>query len=450
MNERQTEEVIQQSTRRDQYDLVRDSYTGSGGYATGEHLFTQDKEYEADTRRAMASYDNLIKPIVDAKVDPVFIGEPQRPNDIPELYEAFLNDCDNNGASLKDVIHSTTTNTTLLGNSFIVMDSFPAKLIPDTMAEVIEDRKFPYIYTKEVQDVYCYETDIFGKLVNITFFYGVYTPSESDDEGYLYKSFTKNTSEMYAMYEDDNGISKKVILNTTKHDLGVVPVVYYNQEVLPFSPYFSMSTIARNIYNASSELVDLRRTQLLSILLMPSINAMGEPKDAVVVSKHNAIFYDANATNQPNYISPDAKNMENGIKYLEYLQQSLIQSADVLGSTAVATNGASSGISESYRFFGKLQALKISADIAKTLEMAVIELFGLFVGEEVDYSVTYNDNFAPTFGETKNKIEVLDSLTKMELGTDFDLKAKEDIITLVGQFMSWDNEELQNIIKNID
>ena len=56
------------------YQLLRDAYFGSGGFASGAYLTKHKRESEEDYRfrRQNAYYLNYFAPIVNALVDPIF------------------------------------------------------------------------------------------------------------------------------------------------------------------------------------------------------------------------------------------------------------------------------------------------------------------------------------------------------------------------------------------
>lgn len=435
---------------RDQYKLVLDSYTGQGGYATGTYIFEFARELNIEDRRKMADYTNFMRPIVDARVDPAFIADATRVYENNNMLDGFLQNSDNNNTPLQQIIHHATTETTLIGNSFIVVDSFPEKDIPEAYGDMVDLRKYPYVYTKSVLDVYEYETDIFGKLLDISFHCGVYEYLEDDTAIYYYKRFTPKEIELYKIVTDGSGKKKKERISGTKHNMGRVPVAYYDKDVLPFPPYYSMATLARKIYNTDSQITSLQRDQMFSILLMPSMSPGAESKDGIVLATDNMIFYDAQAQNKPEYISPDAAQMTVGLEQRKASLETLIQSADVLGTTAISTgNSANSGVAESYRFFGKRQALLMSAKIAQDLEEQVIQILAMYATDEIEYSVEYPSNFSPTFAETKGKIDALAGIADMEISDLATATAHAEIIQLMADNLEWDDETTKAVLDSI-
>jgi len=398
---------------------------------------------------------NYIQPIINSQTDPVFASAPQRDYNDDGILSEFIENADNNGTSLTEMVHHATTYTNLLGNSFIVMDNFDEEDIPENLQAVIEERKYPFIYSKECYDIYEYEVDVFGKLQEISFFYGMYVPVDYTSEVYLYKRFTATEIEYFWIekVKDDTGLISDAhhTVSLTDHALGVVPVVYYCKDVLPVPPtYYSMASLARAIYNTGSEIQDLQRAQSFSILLIPSTFSGNEPQDNIVVSTHNALFYDSDANHQPSYIAPDSNIMKTNQETMDQQINLLIQQADVLGTTALSNaNGASSGVAHSYRFFGKQQQLKNSSMIANFYDEKTVELLGLFMDKEYDYEVKYQDTFAPTFVESKEKITSLEQVANMNISDEVTSRVFADITTIVADIMQWEDEELESALGSI-
>ena len=438
---------------RAQLQLVQDAYDGGGGFANGGHLFKYPREQDFTTRQSMAYYINYLKPIVDSKVQPVFTIEPQREfNDATGLVDAFLLDADNNSTSLSDLVKSATLQTVLKGNGFLIVDNFKLENIPQSLADTIEQRKYPFVYEKQCEDIYKYELDDFGKLLNISFFYGMYTPENSSDEVYLYKRFTKTEIEHFYV---EQKLTQKVTtermttVHKSNHTLGIVPVAYYNRDIVPLPPtYYSLATLARSIYNSSSEIQDLQRAQSFNILLIPSTTPGQDAQDNLVLSAHNALFFDSDAKNKPEYISPDSAIQTVNQAILDKQLSTMLNQADVLG-TSVETTSTGSGIAEAYKFFAKKQALLESSVIASNLDKQVLNLFSLFTGSDYKYEVEYNKSFAPTFAENKQQIESLEAVGNMNISPTVTAMVNATIVEIVSETMEWKPEELDTALGSI-
>ena len=435
--------------REEQYILVRDAYTGSGGFANGNHLFEFGREINAVDRKKMASYSNYLKPIISAQVDPIFTSPPQRTYKTNKIVEAFLKNVDNNKTTLQDLTKKYVTQTTLMGNYFVIMDNFGES--PLTETDAVEQRKFPYVYTKSLNDLKEFEVDIFGALKSITFYYGFDHNAEIDEQSMVYRKFTKDDMVEFAKDKQLNGTYNTREILRSEYGLGVIPVIYHNRdEIAPFPNYYPIAKQSQKIYNAESETNDLARSQNFSILLIPSLNAGSEQADAVIIGTDNALFYDSETGTAPSYISPDSTIMDSSLSYLDKCTATLVQSADVLGSTAVQRGSkAESGVALSFKFFGKQQALKNSARMGESFERSVMELLGLFINTAVEFEVVYDDRFTPTYDEIVMRLNSLRELLEMNISEEVNKQIFIDIIGLIAVQNNWSEEVHDTLVKSI-
>ncbi len=421
-------------TKIEQYILTNDAYTGEGGFSNGSYLFPYSREMDYNVRKKQAFYSNLLMSIVDSTVDPVFNEEAKREYD-NELVEAFLDNVDNAGTSMDKFIYGVTLFTKLLGNMYVVMDNFSD--VPESLGDIIATRKYPYVYSKKPQDVYEYTQDEFGNLTYISFYYTL------DSEGnQLYKGWDDSVG---IIYRCDDQSGERLIVKEVKHNLGVVPVISWDKEVLPFPPYYSMATIARAIYNVDSEMRELTRSQGFSILVIPG----QQPKSGIVIGKNNALFISENASAFPAFISPNQSILDSINKYRDSLVNSLLQSGDILGSTAMS-NASSSGVALAYRFMGTADSLKGTAQIAKYYDEKIIKMFGTFFGTEFEYEVEYCDNYIPSFVETQAKLVTLENLLALNINDTINAHIEKVIVDYLATMSDADDDEVAMLKQSID
>lgn len=437
-----------QTELTDMYQLTLDAYTGGGGFANGEYLKKFGRELNFPGRQEMASYSNFLKPAINAQVDPPFSQMAKRVYKQTPLIAAFLLDVDNNGTKIQEFVKREIIPTITLGNNFAIMDNFKADEMPETQDDVLATRKFPYVYSKGIMDVYQYCQDKFGNLLSITFYYGKDAPSKEAEELYIYKEYTPYSIRYYKAKRDGTGVCDETEL---KHTLGEVPVVFYNKsEITPLPPYYQISKQSQSIYNIESEANDLHRSQNFSILLIPSTNANEEQDDSVIVGTNNALFYDSENGVSPSYISPDSKIMDSSISYYDKVTNTLIQSMDILGSSAVQRGSKSeSGVALAYKFFGKQQAIKNTARMAEYIEEGIIRLFGLFTNDDYEYSVKYEDKFIPNQDEIAVRIDTLTKAIDMGISPVVTRQARIDAVNLLATQGNWNQETLTSAINSI-
>ena len=111
------------------YKFVREAYEGTGGFRNGKYLFPHVREKNFIDRRKESHYNNRVSGIVDSRVDPVFSSNPSRTivdgdKTSIEISRLFVDNCDNAGSNLSEVIHNALLYTRMHGVSFIVMDNF--------------------------------------------------------------------------------------------------------------------------------------------------------------------------------------------------------------------------------------------------------------------------------------------------------------------------------------
>jgi len=426
----------------DQYKLVYDSYTGQNGFANGDYLFKFDRERDFEQRKKEATYTNYVKPIVDSTIDPIFSETPRRSYNNEDVVTAFINDCNNNGTRLDRYIKEATLHTVLNSNHFVIMDNYPET--PETLQEALGQRVFPYIYTKKLSDIYSFETDKFGKLISISFKYGIY---DTEKNLYLYREFTNNAIEQFTI----NEYNKRTTIDISTNDIGVIPVVYYNTDILPYSPYYSMATIARQVYNQDSRINDLDISSDFNILVIPSTNPTASHKTSAVVGNKNAMYVDSESTVMPHYISAPSDTLKTSMEYKSSTINTMLQIADVLGSSAVVNGGnkAESGTALGYRFYGKMNKLKSNGMIAEYYEKEIIRLLSMYIGRDIEYTVDYSSILRPSITEVMDKVSIIERVSDREITDDITAKLNESLIELVGGVLGWSDEDISFLSSGI-
>ena len=252
-----------------EWQFIGDSYSGGGGYRGGALLMPHTREMDYDTRRMLSFYRNYIKPICNAKVDPVFSAGIDRDvyangSDVittDSLFSDFFENADGAGNSIDDFMHKTTQESVLQNCVFIVMDNFPVQEQPDTMAAVSDERKFPYVYTKSVGHIGFYKDyrpaytcDRFGNLLTIYFHEKTVTIKVKDktEQVQVYR-YWDNQISMLTIYDEktDSYVPYTAEGETTiRHGLGKLPVYPFVMqrnigELYSSSEFYDMACLKR-------------------------------------------------------------------------------------------------------------------------------------------------------------------------------------------------------------
>lgn len=421
------------------YTFTTEAYEGSGGFRNGNYIYKFARELEYETRKKMATYINFVKSVADSLYVPVFATPATRVcND--DLYNAFLENCDNSGNNIQSVLKNAGKWTTLHGLCFIVMDTF--KDAPDITAVAIEERKFPYIYIKTADEVVDYEIDQWGRLVNVTFYDGM-----ESIEGEKYQTYRLwDEEKSYRFYKKDDKI---ISMGVDFHNLGVMPVIACQKTIdynnlLTDPPFYDIASLSRAIYNGTSELNNIQRQQAFSLLILPTHNQNPD----VELGANSILCIDPNATQSPSFISPDAAIMAGIRDNVESLIKALLDSADALGATAV-NKGAStqSGIAMSYTFLGQQSVLNEMASLTEKTEYRIAELFKLYTGTEFEYEVKYSTNYREDPAQILNKFTILERMANLDISDAIKTQIKDNMVDVIDALFKIGDEKVESLKK---
>lgn len=370
----------------DAYDFVKHTYDGSNGYRDGSYLIPHPREQFYETRRESSYYVNSFSPIINAMVTPVFNQDIKRITE-NQLYETFIDNCDNCGTELQEFVEHVITHARMYGLTFVVMDNTAEQ--PDTMAGAIEARSMPYVYEREPQTVKEKVIDKYGKLESITFFEKFEKVGEFSKE--MYRYFDKTS---YCLYYEGN--SGRVVVEEGEHGLGVIPVVAVtgfanssNLSTFPNPPTYDLAFLTFALFNKESQVVTLEQFQAFSLLVTSDFDA-----SSLTIGPTTFLNCGSNAKFAPQYISPNTDNVRVLVENCQRLKDEIYQQAGQKGVIGVKTT---SGVSKEWDFRAEEAVLKKTARVAERTENAIASLFGLYVNQEVDVEVVYPNNFSPSY-----------------------------------------------------
>jgi len=425
------------------YKFVTNAYNGSGGFKTGEYLHPFAREYDFNSRKKQCFYENFTKGAADSLYVPVFSNEAVRVTD-SDLFKAFINNADNNGNHLQEVMKTAAKYATIHGISFIVMDNF--ENTSESLQVTIDNRIFPYIYIKTADQVVDYKINEFGNLIEIIFKDGDYEYTDKDDnecetQAYRYWS----NFETYKFYMDKEG-NKVVIGNVKPITIGTLPVIAVQKDIdyedfLPVPPFYDIARMNCAIFNGSSELNNLQRQQAFSLLVLPT----NEQNPNLEIGANSVLCVDPQSSITPTFISPDSAIMTAVQGNIESIVKSLLDSANVLGASSVSTSGStSSGVALSYEFLGQHYILNTIANLCTKTELLISEMFKLYTNTEFEYAVKYDTNFKPNILDIKAKYEILEKIYNLS-DDSTKIVLKKSMVGLLVQILG-ESDELNSLI----
>ncbi len=422
------------------YRLMRDAYYGDGGFR-GPYLVPHKRETEEDyrVRQKTAYYMNYFAPIVNALVDPIFKRTPLRDwsGAASTMVDAFVEDVDGAGNDIDTFMKLAALSAKLYGAVFIVVENYQAMDLPDNLADAVAQRKFPYAYTLDPDKVESYSIDKNGRVLAIKF----RDTTVTSTMGKTVERTVYYDTKVWSI--DENGHT----VASGEHGLGVVPVIFFpsqqikNGELNPVPELYSVAGIAAALYNHCSWETEIIRNQTFPVLTFPSKDA----KD-LVIGSNNALCYDGdNIKNPPGYISPPSDPAEMIQSQIKLLIQEMYRQAGlsfINGQAAQQT----SGIARQWEFERTNQRLATFAKRCAQTEKKMMQMFALWLGQELKYDVTYSSDF----GITDVATELANAQAVLDMGLTPELKVEVAKNVLTSYVPELDTNRFDEIIKAVE
>ncbi|MGE9900501.1 hypothetical protein [Mitsuokella multacida] len=388
------------------YSLLHDAYFGSGGFATGAYLTRHKRESEEDYRFRCenAYYLNYFAPIVNALVDPIFKRKPQRDykSSVDDVLRDFLQDVDGGGTSIDTFMKRAAITAKVYGVSFIVVDMAQDNNARN-MAELRRNRAYPYLrilLPYEINGSNNYGIDQSGNLTYIEF-----REVSGISEGTVKYQYCRYARDGWRKTGDDLAAAQG------SYNLGRVPVIplfsrlLEQKTMLPNPDMMPIAAVAKAIYNNCSWLGEILRNQTFPLLTIPSLDAK-----EMTIGNNNALGYSPDSSHQPDFIAPPS----DPASILQAQIASLIQEMYRMASLSFMQSSSSaekvSGVARQWEFERTNQQLANFARSISKAEEAVMNVFARYLNTDIDYTVTYPDDFGITDveSELKQAQEVLD------------------------------------------
>jgi hypothetical protein len=247
------------------YDFMQYTYEGTEGYRDGRYLIPFARENFYEDRRKTAAYKNLLKPIVDAMIDPVFENEIERKSN-NELFDMFCENVDNSGTNMDSFANMVITHAKLDGFTFVIMDNFED--VDGTVKEVMDNRLYPYMYEKSPSYLHEIEIDGKGRMISITFLDDVIEINNVKTQ--TYRRWDSNQSTLFYIKKSGKK-DLEIVLEERVHGLGTIPVIVVNYFLknknlskLPSPPLYNLAMLEFQLYNKETYAQELEKYQAFS------------------------------------------------------------------------------------------------------------------------------------------------------------------------------------------
>lgn len=436
--------------------FLRHAYHGSGGFKTGDYLVPHPRETQAkyDRRRFMAYYTNYVRPCVDSFVNPIFKKRPVREYKPNAYFDGFLKNVDSGGSKIDAWMKNAALKARLYGGILAVMDNFPAG--NSSQEDAIKNRRYPYLYLVRPEQITDWAVDRFGNLSKVSYKLS-YTDIVNGNKVTRTDAWTWTAETWTCDNKDGHTEGENRI-----HHIPVVPLYGALREdasdgldvfvqdgqaaslLFPQSAYYQIARCNLAVFNACSELRERNRNQAFSILAYP----IKEGDDYVTAQElsagtSNMLLY-AGEAGQPAWLDPASTPSDVLINEIAQIVQEIYRMAERANVTGVQTQ--TSGLSKEWDNNAGNQTIAGFANSMEEFESCIAELFGLYVGADLEFTVSYNRDYAPV-----DTAAVLDEATKglaLQTGGLFDKEVRKQAAR--SMLHDYDPDDLQEVLQDID
>lgn len=424
--------------------FMEDAYAGTGGFKTGMYLIEHPRETDEKytKRQELSYYLNYVGTVIDSHVDPIFREEPKRAWDKNnKLFEAFSKDVDTNGTSLTEFIKQAARQSAIHGISFIALDNCPEQ--PDTLEIAVRDRKLPYAYIIDRNQIQNYILNQAGRITSIT-----YTVNSEINVGGAVggKQDSWTWTEKTWKVERSNGK-----IEQQDHSLGIVPIIPLfskssnKKNLKPLSKFYSIAKTNKRIFNLCSEIDELIRNQAFNVFLYP----VGPGQDSstvtsIIVGTENVLAYDGTMSNAPSYIAPDSTPLEQLRKERYDLIQEIYRMAQL--SLVTGVKEEKSGAAKEWDYNSTNQVLADFASSCRNVELKLATIFEKWTNTEINYTCVYNNDFGII--DVMSKLNEISTARDLNIGGEFDIACNSQAAGVM--FRDLVNVEVQRIIADVE
>jgi hypothetical protein len=399
------------------YVRVLYTYEASHGYADNSYLifFPREEWYQERQKYSLRSV-TAFKSVVDAMVQPVYEKPIGRKCD-DAMFTGFIDNADNTGTRLQDIVETLLTHARMLGVTFLIMDNFKDADKAKTVAQAVDDRKYPYVYEKMPHEVYKWKCNNWGKLEWITFFERQETIPDPDHSGqFIIRQYYRRWEQFqWVIYWEKHNPAKwnefrEIVDEKAQHGLNhlpILPVIDFaknnNLTNFPTPLLADLANMAFVMYNMESWIM------LLNVYCFPILTLPPTEGSQIALSATNAIEVPNDAVHAPTFISPPTQCLEVLLKGADRLEDKIYRAANQLGVSGTKAHAMVSGVSKEWDFKGSNSLLQKTASVGKGVEEWCAETFSEYTHKTISFVVDYPAEFVEAYSNQR-----LDQIMNMQ------------------------------------
>lgn len=308
---------------QDTWRLLSEVVEGSGGFLDGTRLIAHPREWvdhkatnprtptkKLKARRTLARYENVARMILDAYTSVLFRDGPVRQvgpetSDTPHPLAAWWDDVDGAGTAITPWMLEAWRAAAAYGHVLALFDR------PGPAGPTAADGGAPYLRLYTPLDLIDWLLDEQGRLVAVALL--EVAPREAFEQTTTLARVREVRQDGWELRE-----SGVVIASGTWDYGGRVPVEILYGQKRPLTPVIGQSLLGDpklyvDVYNLTSEIRELLRSQTFSILNVP----LGTGADAITVDQAKAMSAEVVGTENAffsglpiSYVSPDSSQVE--------------------------------------------------------------------------------------------------------------------------------------------
>lgn len=379
----------------ERWNFLDSSYSGSGKYVDGRYIIPHRREdFDSfNLRKKKVRVVNDFKTIIDSWIAPIFENEAVRDIEITDsayvsAYEQFINDCDRKGTSYSDFMKMAARAARKFDSAFVIVEN-ASNIGAMTFYDLQNRDNLPYLILLTPDKVNEITLDNSGNVTSISWFY--VEENTTENAGAIARRNAPSISISWNLNTWRKTINGETI-EQGDNNLGYIPVIPIypegndNPSITPF-PYgmaYSLATLQHRRYNLMSIMDEIVDGQAFSILVVP-----GQSTQNLDVGVGNALIGSWENGNMPEYISPDASNMEFIRKEIDSLTIDMYRTANMTHLTTYAQSAESKRL-DSERTY---KALTDFQSTIKNVDMNIMRIFGEYMGIDYGYTVSYSNSF---------------------------------------------------------
>jgi hypothetical protein len=429
------------TNNKDNWELFRDAYEGTGGFADGTHLvqFPREPADRFTDRKELAYYVNFCKAVIDVYIGHLLKRPAIRQHNNPDLERFYVAATQNREQDIDEVVKDAARKANIFGHSFFMVDK--PSVVADTKQDEIDQNAYPYTYVLTPLDILDWDVDGNGEFnwIKIKETHVIADdPLGDKDCQYWYRIWTRTGWQLWIDYADNK--TSPSLLVEGKHELGRVPIVTLKNKarsdnaVLGVSEINDIAYMNKAHYNRNSEETQTLRDQGYAILIYPgdvtpTVNADGTTY-SVKTGTDRMITYNPEGGGKPEFIAPPSSVLEAYKTKLEEIAKSIFETARLDYGEGVRLSP--SGVALAFRFEKTNQALLDKANNLQRAEEKIAALVQLWqrpagsTAELDEVSIVYPTNFALEDNTValKNDLDTLD----MDISPTFNKEYKKEVV----------------------